>query len=160
MEKTIGVSEARQHLMKWTRHISDNMDRLVLTNKGRAETVLLSLTEYRSLVAAAQLAMHPEILAEARKGFAELAEGKGVSLEEAFRRAPRMGEALFEPGMQDAVIAGRVGGKALRSRRPTVGPGRFAAERVKQVDFSGQRPKVRQAKKVRAIDTEKMAARS
>ncbi|HZL28669.1 MAG TPA: type II toxin-antitoxin system Phd/YefM family antitoxin [Acidobacteriaceae bacterium] len=160
MEKTIGVSEARQHLMKWTRHISDNMDRLVLTNKGRAETVLLSLTEYRSLVAAAQLAMHPEILAEARKGFAELAEGKGVSLEEAFRPVPRIGEAPFEPGMQDANIAGRTDDKALRGREAAAGLGRFAAERVSQAAFSGQRSKVRQVKKERATDTEKMAARS
>jgi PHD/YefM family antitoxin component YafN of YafNO toxin-antitoxin module len=151
MEKTIGVSEARQHLMKWTKHISDNMDRLVLTNKGRAETVLLSLTEYRSLVAAAQLAMHPEILAEARKGFAELAEGKGVSLEEAFRQSPKI-----EPEIQAVKIAGRADGKGFRSRSATVELGRLSAEAVTQLKFPGQR----QVKKERAIDTKKMAARS
>jgi antitoxin YefM len=84
VEKTIGVSEARQNLMKLTRHIADNMDRLVLTNKGRAETVLLSLAEYQSLKAAAELAMHPEILRSAQRGFAELDEGQGVNLDAAF----------------------------------------------------------------------------
>jgi PHD/YefM family antitoxin component YafN of YafNO toxin-antitoxin module len=69
MEKILSVSSARQNLMKSTREISDRMDRVVLTNKGKAETVLLSLAEYQSLEAAAQLLTHPHVFTEMNQGF-------------------------------------------------------------------------------------------
>ena len=113
MEKTIGVSEARQNLMKLTRHIADNMDRLVLTNKGRAETVLLSLAEYQSLKAAAELTMHPEILRGAHKGFAELDGGQGVTLDSAFGQR-------IETEHEPSVDSPRVFARSDRGARGTV----------------------------------------
>lgn len=84
MEKTVSISSARQQLMKLARHVNAHMDRIVFTNKGRAETVLVSVAEYQSLRAAAQLLSHPEALRTMNEGFAEIARGKGVPLERAF----------------------------------------------------------------------------
>lgn len=92
MEKTISVSSARQNLMKLTKHVSDHMDQIVLTNKGKAETVLLSVAEYQSLRAAAELVMHPEVLAATNRGFRELESGQGVSLEDAFNKQAKKGK--------------------------------------------------------------------
>lgn len=82
--ETLSVSAARQQLMRLAKHVYDHMDHIILTNRGRSETVLLSLAEYRSLKAAAELINHPEALAATKKGFAQLAAGQGVSLEDAF----------------------------------------------------------------------------
>jgi len=86
MEKTLSVSSARQNLMKLTKEISDRMDRVVLTNKGRAETVLLSVAEYQSLKAAAQLLTHPQAFTEMNRGFQEIAEGQGLTLQQSFEK--------------------------------------------------------------------------
>jgi prevent-host-death family protein len=80
----MSVTEARQNLLKVTKQVSERMGRVVLTNKGRAETVLMSVAEYRGLRAAAELLMHPEVIKATHRGFAEIAEGLGVRLEEAF----------------------------------------------------------------------------
>lgn len=82
--ETLSVSVARQQLMRLAKHVYDHMDHIILTNRGRSETVLLSLAEYRSLKAAAELVNHPAALAATKKGFAQLAAGQGVSLEDAF----------------------------------------------------------------------------
>ena len=92
MEKTISVTEARQSLPQLTRQTAERMDRWVLTNKGVGETVLMSVAEYRSLRAAAELVRDPEALAASRRGFAELEEGRGLSLEQAFGGEVSVGE--------------------------------------------------------------------
>jgi len=60
------------------------MDRVVLTNKGKAETVLLSVAEYQSLKAAAQLVAHPQVFAEMNRGFQEIEDGQGLTVQQAF----------------------------------------------------------------------------
>jgi len=87
MEKTMPITSARQELMKLSKHVAAHLDRIVLTNKGVGEAVLLSLSEYRSLKAAAELAQHPRVVTEMNVGFAELAEGKYSTLEDAFPAA-------------------------------------------------------------------------
>ncbi len=62
MDKTLSVTSARQQLLKLTKDVRRRMDRVVLTNKGEAEAVLMSMGEYNSLKAAAELAMRPDIL--------------------------------------------------------------------------------------------------
>ncbi len=84
IEKTLSVTSARSQLLKLTKLAARHMTRFVLTNKGEAEAVLLSVGEYKSLRAAAELATHPEVLAATLRGFEEIERGQGLTLEQAF----------------------------------------------------------------------------
>ena len=84
VEKSISVTSARSQLLKLTKLVARHMDRYVLTNKGQAEAVLLSVSEYKSLRAAAELAAHPEVLATTLRGFEEIERGEGLTFEQAF----------------------------------------------------------------------------
>jgi PHD/YefM family antitoxin component YafN of YafNO toxin-antitoxin module len=84
MEKTLSITSARSQLLKLSKQVARHMDRYVLTNKGQAETVLLSVGEYKGLRAAAELAAHPEVIAATVQGFEQLSRGEGMTLEEAF----------------------------------------------------------------------------
>jgi len=83
MEKILSVTSVRQKLMKLAKTANRKMERYVLTNRGQAEAVLIGYADYRSLMAAARLAHHPEILEQTRRGMAEIEEGKGLTLEQA-----------------------------------------------------------------------------
>lgn len=85
MEKTLSITSARTQLLKLSKQVFRHMDRYVLTNKGVAEAVLLSVGEYQSLRAAAELAAHPEVFASTLQGFEEISSGRGVKLKTAFR---------------------------------------------------------------------------
>jgi PHD/YefM family antitoxin component YafN of YafNO toxin-antitoxin module len=75
MEKTVSITSARSQLLKLAKQVFRHMDRYVLTNKGVAEAVLLSVGEYKSLRAAAELAAHPEVFAATlHSAFAEKAK--------------------------------------------------------------------------------------
>ena len=89
MDRTLSVTSARQQLLKLTKDVRRRMDRVVLTNKGEAEAVLLSVGEYNSLKAAAELAMRPDILRATEEGFARIERGEGISLDEAFPPTPK-----------------------------------------------------------------------
>jgi prevent-host-death family protein len=89
MDKTLSVTSARQQLLKLTKDVRRRMDRVVLTNKGEAEAVLMSVGEYNSLKAAAELVMHPEVGKAISEGFQQLRQGAGKTLESAF---PAMAE--------------------------------------------------------------------
>lgn len=84
MQKTIPITTARQQLLELTKKVKRHMQTYILTNKGEQEAVLMSVPEYRSLMAAAELALHPDVLAMTRLGMEQLAAGEGVSLEQAF----------------------------------------------------------------------------
>ena len=86
IEKTVSITAARSQLLKLTKLVARRMDRFVLTNKGEAEAVLVSVSEYKSLRAAAELLARPDVLAATRKGFEQILAGKGVPLDQAFRR--------------------------------------------------------------------------
>jgi prevent-host-death family protein len=89
MDKTLSVTSARQQLLKLTKDVRRRMDRVVLTNKGEATAVLMSVGEYNSLKAAAELAMRPDILKATEEGFEQIRRGKGISLDEAFPPTPK-----------------------------------------------------------------------
>lgn len=84
MEKTLSITSARGQLLKLSKQVARHMDRYVLTNKGQAETVLLSVGEYRGLRAAAELAAHPEVIAATLQGFEQIKRGEGIRLQDAF----------------------------------------------------------------------------
>lgn len=83
VHKTLSVTSARQQLLKLTKDIGRRMDQVVLTNKGEAQAVLLSMGEYNSLRAAAELASHPEARSASEEGFEQLRRGEGVTLADA-----------------------------------------------------------------------------
>ena len=89
MDKTLSVTSARQQLLKLTKDVRRRMDRVVLTNKGEATAVLMSVGEYNSLKAAAELAMRPDILKATEEGFERIERGEGISLDEAFPPASK-----------------------------------------------------------------------
>lgn len=96
MDKTLSVTSARQQLLKLTKDVRRRMDRVVLTNKGEATAILMSVGEYKSLRAAAELAMRPDILKATEEGFAQIERGEGISLDEAFPPAAK-GSAQTNP---------------------------------------------------------------
>ena len=93
IEKTVSVTSARNQLLKLTKQVARHMDRFVLTNKGEAEAVLLSVGEYKSLRAAAELAAHPEVITATLEGFERIKRGEGISLEAAFPQEANAGAA-------------------------------------------------------------------
>lgn len=86
MEKILSVTSVRQKLMKLAKTANRKMERYVLTNRGQAEAVLIGYADYRSLMAAARLAHHPEIMEQTRRGFAAIEEGRGLTLEQTMDR--------------------------------------------------------------------------
>ena len=84
MEKTVSITSARSQLLKLDKQVVRHMDRYVLTNKGVAEAVLLSVGEYKSLRAAAELAAHSDVFAATLQGFEQINLGQGVTLDSAF----------------------------------------------------------------------------
>jgi PHD/YefM family antitoxin component YafN of YafNO toxin-antitoxin module len=84
IEKTLSVTSARSQLLKLTKLAARHMTRFVLTNKGEAEAVLLSVSEYKSLRAAAELATRPEVLSATLRGFEEIERGEGLTIKQAF----------------------------------------------------------------------------
>jgi antitoxin YefM len=121
MDKTLSVTSARQQLLKLTKDVRRRMDRVVLTNKGEAAAVLMSVGEYNSLKAAAELAMRPDILEATREGFERIERGEGMSLDEAFPPTPK-------PSAQPSPPA-----RASHRKRPAHGTSRRAgAQRHQQ----------------------------
>jgi prevent-host-death family protein len=82
--QTLPITAVRKDLMQLSRSISEQMGQLVLTSRGRPETILISVAEYRSLQAAAALVRHPEVISAMRRGQREIADGAGLTLEQAF----------------------------------------------------------------------------
>ena len=68
----------------------------MLTNESVGKTVLMSVAEYWSPRAAAELIKNPEALAASHRGFAKLDGDEGLSLEGAFGARRRGAE--FLPG--------------------------------------------------------------
>src|SRR5208283_5858199 len=96
MDRTLSVTSARQQLLKLTKDVRRRMDRVVLTNKGEAAAILMSVGEYNGLKAAAELAMRPDVLKATREGFERIQRGEGIRLEDAFPPAPK-GSAQTNP---------------------------------------------------------------
>ena len=96
MDRTLSVTSARQQLLQLTKDVRRRMDRVVLTNKGEATAILMSVGEYNSLKAAAELAMRPDILKATEEGFEQIQRGEGISLDEAFPPASK-GSAQTTP---------------------------------------------------------------
>lgn len=93
--QALPITAVRKDLMQLSRAISEQMGQLVLTSRGRAETILISVAEYRSLQAAAELLRHPEVISAMRGGEREIADGDGLTLEHAFPEvAPVHGMAI------------------------------------------------------------------
>ena len=94
MDKTLSVTSARQQLLKLTKDVRRRMDRVVLTNKGEATAILMSVGEYKSLKAAAELAARPDILKATQEGFERIQRGEGIRLEDAF---PQVSKPSAQP---------------------------------------------------------------
>jgi len=89
VDKTLSVTSARQQLLKLAKDVRRRMDRVVLTNKGEATAILMSVGEYNSLRAAAELAMRPDILKATEEGSEQIRRGEGIRLDEVFPPNPK-----------------------------------------------------------------------
>jgi len=97
MDRTLSVTSARQQLLKLTKDVRRRMDRVVLTNKGEATAILMSVGEYKGLRAAAELAMRPDILQASREGAERIQRGEGIPLDEAFPPTPKASAQTSPP---------------------------------------------------------------
>jgi len=83
-EATIRVREAQQNLLALTKKINSQVSKYLLTDEdGNLEAVLLSLPEYRSLLAAAELLLNPSVMGTMTAARQELKDNKGLKLEQA-----------------------------------------------------------------------------
>jgi len=127
MDKTLSVTSARQQLLKLTKDVRRRMDRVVLTNKGEAEAVLMSVGEYNSLKAAAELAMRPDVLRATEEGFEQIQEGLGRPLSDVFpikAKAAELQQGAVQPHASERIPSSK--------RRLKIGsPGRSSvAEKI------------------------------
>ena len=84
MTRTIPVSEARQTLPILINRISQVMDRIIITRKGKPAAVLMGVEEYESWVETLELVSRKATIAGIRNGLSDLKKGRAQSFEKVF----------------------------------------------------------------------------
>lgn len=82
-EKSIPITEARAQLLALSKTARRRMARVVMTNKGEAESVLMGINDYRSLLATVELSQRPDIMAAIRQAITDIRDGRTMTMEEA-----------------------------------------------------------------------------
>jgi prevent-host-death family protein len=81
-EQVKTISEARQSLPKLSQAAQTHMARVLITNQGKPQSVLIGYEDYRSMVASHELARRPEELRKIAKGLQQIREGKVLTFEQ------------------------------------------------------------------------------
>lgn len=82
---TIPLSQAKTHLARLLSEVEELGERVTITRSGHPVGVLLSVEDYEGLLETLDILSDPELSATVRRGIEELADGKLVSHEEAWR---------------------------------------------------------------------------
>jgi prevent-host-death family protein len=78
MDAILSVSEASRKLATLSRAAKRTLQRFILTQRGRGEAVLISFTEYKSLVASRTLLSNPKVLEDTLRGMRQIKRGQGI----------------------------------------------------------------------------------
>lgn len=80
MANVISISEARAKLPDLVKRVDRNLDRFLVTVKGRPKAAILSLEELESLEETAEVLTIPGALSSIKRGLREIKKGRGVPL--------------------------------------------------------------------------------
>jgi PHD/YefM family antitoxin component YafN of YafNO toxin-antitoxin module len=69
------ITEIRQNLPNFSQDAEQKMDRYVITNQGRPQSVLVGYLDYQKMRAATELVMKPDAMASIRRGLAQYRDG-------------------------------------------------------------------------------------
>ena len=72
---TVSISELQQQLYEWIEKVRNSSDRLVITDQGHAEAVLLSADDYEGLIETLEILSDTELVQRLIEAEAEFASG-------------------------------------------------------------------------------------
>lgn len=73
------IADARKALSTLCRDSQSRMERFVITNQGKPQSVLLGYEDYQGLLAAAYLLQNPAATDAVRQSIAQLDRGEGIA---------------------------------------------------------------------------------
>jgi antitoxin YefM len=82
MLRTIPLSEAKARLSEIVKDVSETEEVVVISKGGAPSTVLMSVSEYESLIETLEILSDPETMKKLMKAGKELKEGKFLTHEE------------------------------------------------------------------------------
>jgi antitoxin YefM len=83
-QRTISVTDARSRLPELVDDVVDQLSEYVITKRGRAHAVLLSVEEHEAMQETLEVLSDSEALRRIREGLDDLARGDVLSFEEIF----------------------------------------------------------------------------
>lgn len=95
-EKSMSITEARAQLLALSKTARRRMARVVITNKGEAESVLMGINDYRSLLATVELSQRPDIMNSIREAISDIRDGRTLTMEEARGALHKVGDQTTE----------------------------------------------------------------
>jgi prevent-host-death family protein len=73
------ITEARQNLPNLCLDTQRKMERFIITNQGKPQSVLISYLDYQRMRAATEFILQPLALASVRRGLAQHRSGNGLT---------------------------------------------------------------------------------
>jgi antitoxin YefM len=95
--QTVSVSDLQQQLVEWVEKVRQSSDRLIITDKGQAEAVLLSADDFEGLLETLEILSDTELVQRLVEAEAEFASGGGHSLDEVRERLRSGHSQAVEP---------------------------------------------------------------
>jgi prevent-host-death family protein len=78
-EQIRSITDARQNLTGLSQSAQQDMERYVITNQGRPQSVLVGYEDYRGMQAATELAHRPDAVESIRRGMEQLSRGERLT---------------------------------------------------------------------------------
>jgi PHD/YefM family antitoxin component YafN of YafNO toxin-antitoxin module len=85
-EQMKSISEARQNLPNLSLNAQQRMERYVITNQGKPQSVLVGFDDYQKMRAATEILLDPRAKGSIRRGLAEQQAGQRLTIDEVRER--------------------------------------------------------------------------
>ena len=85
-EEVKSISEARQTLSALSKSARTRMNRYIITQNGKPQSVLLGYKDYQGLMFAAELLGRPDVVESIKGGLSDLKRGRRISAEDMEKR--------------------------------------------------------------------------
>ncbi|MFC1480435.1 type II toxin-antitoxin system Phd/YefM family antitoxin [Candidatus Omnitrophota bacterium] len=86
---SLTVTEAKAHLLEIIRKADRTMQHFVISKNGKPKAIIMSVDEYEGWLETLEIMSDREALKDIQEAKKELAEGKGYTFEEVFKRPKR-----------------------------------------------------------------------
>lgn len=104
-EKLKSVSEARRTLPSLSKSAQGKMDRYIITQQGKPQSVLLGYQDYQSMKVSLELLQRPDVLESIARGRRDLAEGRSITFAELRKLVADRQAAEQTPGAGNTVAS-------------------------------------------------------